>query len=234
MYRILVIEDEPKTAASLQIGLTEQGYEVITAPNGKVAMTLLTEAPVHLIICDVLMPEVNGINFCRQIRKQQIQIPILFLSALGQVEDKLRGFDAGGDDYLPKPFDFGELMMRAKALLKRRQPGEATDSEVLVYADLEINMQSKSATRSGKKLSLTAKEFALLLYFVQHREKYITREELAREVWKVDFNTGTNFVEVYVSYIRNKVDKDFDVKLIHSRKGFGYLFKAGSIDENQN
>jgi len=211
----------------------EQGYEVVMAPNGKVAITLLDDKPFQLIISDILMPEINGIHFVKYIREQQMELPVLFISALGQRDDKLRGFDAGGDDYLLKPFDFDELLVRVKALLKRNKP-ESQREQLMTYADLQLDPDKKTVSRGGKTISFTAKEFSLLQYFMKHREKYITREELAREVWKVDFNTGTNFVEVYVSYIRNKLEKDFSTKLIHSRKGFGYLLKAEPDDENSN
>lgn len=222
--KLLVVEDEVKTANTLQKGLEEKGYEVQIAYDGETALMLTTRNRFDVIITDIIMPKLNGLEFCQKLRESKNQTPLIMLTALGLTADKLRGFDAGSDDYLVKPFDFEELLARIKVQANRNKPKEETDNH-LYFADLKINLDTKEVFRHGQLINLTAKEHALLEYFIRNPNKVISREELAEKVWSLDFDTGTNIVEVYVSYLRNKIDKTFEPKLIHTKKGMGYIFR---------
>lgn len=221
--RILVIEDEIKTANSLQKGLTENGYEVEVAYDGETALTMAREQQFDLLIMDVILPLINGLSVCRILRSENNPTPVIMLTALSMTADKLRGFEAGSDDYVVKPFDFAELLARVKVALARgKNPPTANK---LTYADLEVDLNTMDVRRGGKTIPLTAKEFSLLLHFIRNPEKILSREDIARKVWDLKFDTGTNFVEVYISYLRNKIDKGFDSKLLHTRKGLGYILR---------
>jgi DNA-binding response OmpR family regulator len=176
-----------------------------------------------LIILDVIVPLVNGLELCKRIRKKNQQIPILMLTALGTTEDKLTGFDSGADDYLVKPFEFKELLARIKALT-RRNTGLVETGNFLKIFDLELNLDKKQAKRGNHIINLTAKEFGLLEFLMRSKGRVVSKEEIAEKVWDVHFDTGTNFVEVYINLLRKKIDKDFDNKLIHTRFGLGYCF----------
>jgi two-component system copper resistance phosphate regulon response regulator CusR len=221
---LLLIEDELKTANAIKTGLEEQGYKVDIANDGLAGLSLLDNNNYQLVISDVIMPKMDGINLCRQIRNKQTDIPILLLTALDSKDDLITGFDAGADDYLSKPFDFRELLARIKALT-RRTPATPKEAEILAYADVAVNLKEKTVTRSGKLVQLTVKEFNLLEYFMRRPETVISRADLARDIWNMDFNTWTNIVEVYINYLRNKIDKPFGKKLIHNVYGMGYIFK---------
>lgn len=224
MNQLLLVEDEIKTARSIYKGLTENGFQVDLSDNGEDALERTRQTHYDLIISDILMPKLNGIEFCKSLRNENNKTPVLMLTALGQISDKVEGFQAGSDDYLVKPFDFTELLLRIQALLRRNTTASAENS--FQIQDLKINFDSKLVWRGDKEINLTAKEFALLEFFVHNRHRCITKEEIAKSVWNVDFKTGTNFVEVYVSYLRNKIDKDYPNKLIHTRKGIGYFFRT--------
>ncbi len=225
MHKLLVIEDEIKTANSLSTGLTENGYAVDVSYDGENAWALIQKNRYDLIVTDIIIPNIDGFEICSKTREANIDTPILILSALSLVSDKIKGFDAGTDDYMVKPFDFQELCARVNALLKRRT-GKQAAPQTITYADMMVNTDTKEVYRNGVHISLTAKEYALLIYFMNNRHILLTKELIAENVWDVDFRTGTNFVEVYVSYLRNKIDKHAAVKLIHTRKGLGYIFKA--------
>ncbi|MEX2371423.1 MAG: response regulator transcription factor [Bacteroidales bacterium] len=221
--RILVIEDEPKVVAFLKKGLEENGFEVDVAFDGQMGEKLVSRDLYDLIILDIIIPGINGIELCRRIREKNIISPVLMLSALGTTDDKLEGFDAGADDYLVKPFEFKELVARINALTKRVS-GIQKSSNSLKIADLELDLNRKVAKRDGKLIELTAREFALLEYFMLNRGKVMSRADISEKVWDISFDTGTNVVDVYVNILRRKIEKGFDSRLIHTRIGMGYIF----------
>jgi two-component system copper resistance phosphate regulon response regulator CusR len=222
--KILLVEDEPKTAEYIKIGLTENGFDVELAANGQKALQEVISKPFDLLITDIIMPGMDGRELVKEVRKTNQDIPVLMLTALGTTEEIVVGFETGADDYLVKPFEFKELLVRIKSLLKRSSRFQQEDS-VLSIADLTLNLDAKTVVRGGKKIDLTAKEFGLLEYLLRNKGKTISRAELAKNVWKIDFDTGTNMVEVYVNYLRKKVDKDFTQKLIHTQFGMGYVLR---------
>lgn len=220
---ILVVEDEPKVGAFIQEGLQEQGFVVDLVTRGSEAIAAFGTKPYQMAILDVLLPEVSGIELCRNFRNQNPQIPILLLTALGTTTDKLNGFDSGADDYLVKPFEFQELLARIKALTRRSMPVQET-SDVLTVADLELDLIRKKIRRGNQEINLTATEFRLLEYLMKNRDRVISKEEIGDKVWGMDFDTGTNYIEVYINLLRKKIDKEFPQKLIHTRFGLGYYF----------
>ena len=222
--KILVIEDEPKVASFLRQGLEEQSYDVDVAYDGQTGKRLAVSKEYDLILMDLIIPYINGVELCRELRSNHIQTAVLMLTALGTTDDKISGFDAGADDYLVKPFAFSELLARIKALMKRTRTG-AVSGNVLKVADLELNLDQRNVRRGEKVIDLTAKEFALLEFFIRNKGKVLTRAEIARKVWDINFDTGTNVVDVYVNFIRKKIDKDFPTKLIHTHIGVGYMLK---------
>jgi len=222
--KILLIEDEPKTVQFLKKGLEENDYEVDTATDGTTGKHLALRNSYQLIITDIILPGLDGRKLCLQLRDADIQTPILMLTALGSTDEIVLGFEFGADDYLVKPFEFKELLARIKALTKRQARLEQGE-QVLSLGDLRLDVNKRSVTRGEKNIDLTAKEFSLLEYFLNNPGKIISRAELARNIWKVDFDTGTNMVEVYVNYLRKKVDKGFDKKLIHTQFGMGYVLR---------
>ncbi|MBP9925215.1 MAG: response regulator transcription factor [Cyclobacteriaceae bacterium] len=221
---ILLVEDERKTIQYIKKGLEEHGYEVDTAEDGKSGKNLAFRNEYNLIITDVMMPHLSGTDLCKELRKAKNETPILMLTALGDTDDVVAGLDSGADDYLAKPFEFKELLARIRALTKR-QPKLPVNENQIRFADLTLDLNSKSVVRAGKKIELTSKEFSLLEYFLRNQGRVIPRAELSKHVWNVDFDTGTNMVEVYVNYLRKKIDKDFESKLIHTQFGMGYILK---------
>lgn len=222
--RILLIEDEVKTAISLQKGLQEFQYEVDIAVNGEEGFRMARTQTYQLLITDVMMPSMNGIELCLQLRQAGVTSPILMLTALGTIDDKVIGFESGADDYLVKPFEFRELLLRVKSLLKRA-PSTNYQENILQFADMQLDLSSKCVLREGQTIELTAREFALMEYFLRNPERVISKLEIAEKVWDISFDTGTNVIEVYVNYLRNKVDKNFKSKLIHTAHGMGYILK---------
>ena len=222
--KVLLIEDEPKTVQSLKQGLEEDGYEVDIAYDGLMGKQLAKNNSYQLIISDIIIPGINGIELCREIRKSGDNTPILMLTALGTTDDKVTGLDAGADDYLVKPFEFKELLARVRALTKRGSNTSHT-AQLLRFADLEISFDAKTVHRSGNKINLTAREFNLLVYLIRNQGRVISKVEIAEQVWDIGFDTGTNVIEVYVNYLRKKIDKDYPVKLIHTQFGMGYVLK---------
>ncbi|GAA4404625.1 response regulator transcription factor [Nibrella viscosa] len=225
--KILVIEDEVKTLQSIKQGLEEHQYEVDVAYDGAIGFQLATRQAYALIISDIILPGINGLDLCRKLREAQVQAPILLLTALGTTDDKIIGLDAGADDYLPKPFEFREFMARVRALT-RRQGGLGQTANLLKISDLELNPDTKKVIRAGKEIALTAKEFQLLEYFLRHQGRVISKVELAEKFWDVTFDTGTNVIEVYINFLRKKIDKDFEPKLLHTQIGMGYVVKLPS------
>lgn len=222
--RILLVEDEPKTLQSVKKGLEEFGYDVEVAIDGSTAKKLALTKPYSLIITDLLLPELDGRELCRAIRIANIETPILMLTALGSTEDIVKGFEIGADDYLTKPFAFQEFIARVKSLLKRKDKTSA-EQNILRISSLSMNLDLRIVKRDEKTIELTAKEFALLEYFLRNQGKIISKAELAKNVWRMDFDTGTNMVEVYVNYLRKKIDRDFDHKLIQTQIGMGYIIQ---------
>ncbi len=222
--KILVVEDEPKVASVLKQGLEEQGYSVILAEDGQEAISLILKNTYDVAVLDVIVPYINGIELCRAIKNNRPEIPVILLTALGTTEDKEKGFDAGADDYLVKPFEFKELLMRIKVLLRRNNK-EILQQNKLRLADLELNLNKKIAIRGEKNIELTAKEFALLEYLMRNNGRVISRVDISEKVWDLNFDTGTNVVEVYINILRKKIDKDFPKKLIHTRIGMGYIME---------
>ena len=228
MPRILLLEDEIKTLEALQEGLRESfASRVDAAADGLAGLELALTNTYDLIISDITMPGMNGLDFCRELRRQQYSTPILLLTALGDTDHIVEGLDAGADDYLSKPFEFKELLARAKALLRRAAPATTT-RPVLRFADLELNTEAKSVHRSGQLINLTPREFSFLELLIQNPGRVFSKAEIAEKVWEIDFDTGTNVVEVYINYLRNKVDKGFDKKLIHTQFGQGYVLREDS------
>jgi two-component system copper resistance phosphate regulon response regulator CusR len=223
--KLLLIEDEPKTLQSIKQGLEENGYEVDIAYDGLIGRQLAKNNSYQLIISDIIIPGINGIELCREIRTWGDETPILMLTALGTTDDKVTGLDAGADDYLVKPFEFKELLARVRALTKRGATVSHT-AQVLRFADLEVSLDAKTVHRSGNKINLTAREFNLLVYLIRNQGRVISKVEIAEQVWDIGFDTGTNVIEVYVNYLRKKIDKDYPVKLIHTLFGMGYVLKV--------
>lgn len=226
MNHIFLIEDEQKVAAFICKGLEEHGYTVKTVADGISAQNTLQHESFDMLIMDVMLPDTNGIELCRNIRLKDSNTPILMLTALNQVHDKVSGLKAGADDYLVKPFHFSELLARIEALMRRNKANEGSHS--LVFEDLKLDTWSKTAERDGKQITLTAKEYTLLELFMRHPNKILSREYIAEQVWEIGFDTGTNFIDVYVNYLRKKVEKDFKTKLIHTVIGMGYILKQAS------
>lgn len=224
MIHILVIEDEKRVADLLKIGLEENGYQVMVAYDGEMGLRLFRSNAFELVISDIILPKLNGFDLCQEIRKANEHIPILILTALGTANDKLEGFDVGADDYMVKPFDFRELLARVKVLLKRRTVNSSVEVvKEITYADLKINLERQEVTRKGLPIKLSPKEYNLLVYLVENAERVVSRVEIAENVWNTHFDTGTNFIDVYINYLRKKMDKDFEVKLIHTKPGIGFI-----------
>jgi len=225
MNYICLVEDEQKVAAFICKGLEEHRYKIKTAKNGAEAEMLIATESFDLLILDIMLPDINGIELCRQIRINDQQTPILMLSALDQVQNKVSGLKAGADDYLIKPFHFGELLARIEALLRRKH-NPSKEGHILEFDDLKLDTWSNTAERAGKQIILTAKEYALLELFMRSPNKVLSLDYIAEEVWGIDFDTGTNFIDVYMNYLRKKIEKDFKKKLIHTVIGMGYIMRS--------
>ena len=222
--KILLVEDEVKTVQSVRQGLEEHQWEVDVAYDGTMGFQLAARSSYALIITDVILPGMNGLDMCRKLRETGVTTPILMLTALSTTDDKILGLDTGADDYLVKPFEFRELMARVRALT-RRSNGLTPTANLLKIADLELDPDTKKVVRAGREISLTAKEFQLLEYFLRHQGRVISKVELAEKLWDLTFDTGTNIIEVYINFLRKKIDKDFDPKLLHTQIGMGYVVK---------
>lgn len=222
--RILIIEDEVKVAAFISKGLHTQNYLNDIANNGIDALNLFNKNIYDLVILDIGLPDVSGLKICDHIRKSNPNVPILMLTALGSLSDKLAGFEMGTNDYMVKPFDFMELLVRVRSLLQFCK-SVTNKNPILQISDLELDLNEKVARRGGKEIELTSKEFSLLEYLMTNKGKVISKQELAENVWDINFDTRTNFVEVYINYIRNKIDKGSEIKLIHTVVGMGYMLK---------
>ena len=222
--KILLVEDEPKLASFVKKGLEEQSCTVDVAYDGQVGQMMALNNTYDVIVMDVNLPKINGYDVVQSLRQQQIRTPVLMLTAMGSVDDKLTGFESGADDYLVKPFEFRELLARLRALAKRGLD-LGTPAKVLKVADLELDLNEKVARRNAKRIELTAKEFGLLEYLMRNRGRVVSRIDIAEKVWDIHFDTGTNVIDVYVNFLRKKIDKDFPQKLIHTVIGMGYMLK---------
>lgn len=223
---ILIIEDEERIATLVKRGLEENNYKATVAYDGYTGKKLALQNNYDLIITDIILPKINGIDLCKEIRQAKPDVPIIMLTALGTTDDKVEGFDAGADDYLVKPFDFRELHIRIRALMKRKNTTQTASGFVLCFADVEMNLHTKIVKRNGITIDLTPKEFKLLEYMLQNPDRVLPRTEIAEKVWDTHFDTGTNFIDVYINYLRKKIDKNFDKKLIHTKAGMGFILKA--------
>jgi len=222
--KVLLIEDEPKMVRSLKKGLEEHQIEVDFAYDAVLGKRLTQSNDYAVIISDVILPGMNGFELLRQIRREGNHTPVLLLTALGQTDDKVEGFDAGADDYLTKPFEFRELLMRVKALARRPVESYQPDME-LRFSDMFMNLRTKEFFRASRKIPLTPREFALMEYFLRNPGRVISKTEISEQVWNLDFDTGTNVIEVYVNFLRKKIEKGFDKKMIHTQFKNGYILR---------
>lgn len=222
--KVLLIEDEIKVVQYLSQGLIENQFEVDFAYDGNMGLLLAKKGDYDVIISDVIIPFLNGFELVKNIRLEGITTPVILLTALGSTDEKVQGLESGADDYLVKPFDFKELVARIKVLVRRGKK-EFLKTSVLRFAGIELNIDNKIFTRDGKKIDLTPKEFALMEYFIRHQGRVISKSEIADKVWDIHFEINTNVIEVYINYLRNKMDKPFDKKLIHTQFGVGYILK---------
>jgi len=220
--KILIIEDEPRVASFIKEGLEEKEYETMVAYDGLAGEQAALLEPIDLVILDLILPGKGGIDVCRTVKERKPDLPILMLTAMSTTVDKVKGFDAGADDYLVKPFDFPELLARIKSLLKRGSAARHQPESPRV-ANLELDLRRKVAIRAGHVIELTAKEFALLEYFMRNSGRVLSRSDISEKVWDITYDTGTNIVEVYVNILRKKIDRDYEPRLIHTRVGLGYI-----------
>mgnify|MGYP001567619799 CR=1 FL=1 len=220
--RILIIEDEKKIADFIRRGLKEEGYAADVAYDGEDGHFRAKTSPYDLIILDLMLPKMDGITLCKKLRSEKITTPILMLTAKSEVKDKVTGLDSGADDYIAKPFAFEELLARIRALLRKSESGTSTR---LKLDDLELDLVTHKVTRAGREINLTSKEYALLEYMMRNPGAIVTRTMISEHVWNADFDTFTNVIDVYVNYLRNKIDAPFKKKLIQTIRGRGYIIK---------
>ena len=219
---ILVVEDERKVASFIKRGLEAANYSVDVEYDGETGLKRLLDADYDLVVLDVMLPKLDGLSVMKQIRQRQVKVPVLLLTARVTIADKVMGLDLGADDYLTKPFAFEELLARVRALLRR---GATALPAVLAVADLRLDPVTREVSRGDKRIDLTPKEYALLEFFLRRRDQVLSRALIAQHVWGVNYDTFTNVIDVYVNYLRKKIDGDFDLKLIHTVRGVGYVLK---------
>lgn len=227
MFKIGFAEDDLKIGGLVKTGLQENGYEVISVVNGQQALEEFNSNRFDLVILDIMMPGLNGIELCKKLRQTNKELPILMLTALGNVDDKVTGLNAGADDYLAKPFHFKELLARIEALLRRYSSNTAQQQHQyeLTFEDITLNTYSKEVKRAGISIELTAKEYTLLELFLRNPNRLLSRQYIAENAWDINFDTGTNVIDVYVNFLRNKIEKGFDRKVIHTKINMGYILK---------
>lgn len=223
--RILLAEDEPNVAGTINKSLTEQGYSVTVALDGKTALQLAYASSFDIMILDIMLPYINGMDICRQLRKNNILTPILFLTALSTTDNIVAGLDAGADDYLVKPFKFAELEARIKSLFRRKNLSLQNDDSISI-GNIKVNLGSKLVTHNAEQINLTSREFRLLEYLLKNKNRVVSRMEILENVWGIDFNMGTNVVDVYINYLRKKIEKDPSQKFIQTVIGMGYMLKV--------
>ncbi|HEY0110107.1 MAG TPA: response regulator transcription factor [Fibrella sp.] len=220
--RILLVEDEERLASFIRKGIAAEGYEVEVAYDGRTGLSLFRRDIYEIIILDVNLPHMNGFDLCRSIRSENEAVPVLMLTALDSLADKSDGFNAGADDYLAKPFEFQELILRLRALTRRNG---SRPKQVLKLADLELNLDSKTVTRAGKRIDLTTREYSLIEYMMLNKGKIISRMDISERVWSLNFDNNSNVIDVYISYLRKKIDKGFSPRLLHTIVGMGYVLR---------
>jgi two-component system copper resistance phosphate regulon response regulator CusR len=220
--KVLLVEDEERLASFIRKGISAEGYEVDVAFDGRTGLSLFRRNSYDIVVLDVNLPQMNGFEVCRLIREDNESIPVLMLTALDSLADKSDGFNAGADDYLAKPFEFQELLLRLRALMRR---SGSRQKQVLQLADLELNLDAKTVTRAGKRIDLTTREYALIEYLMLNKGKVISRVDISERVWSLNFDNNTNIIDVYISYLRKKIDKDFSPKLLHTIVGMGYVLR---------
>ena len=220
--KILLTEDEERLASFIRKGLLAEGFEVEIAYDGRTGLSLFRREVYDILILDVNLPQINGFELCRLIRAENETVPILMLTALDSLADKSEGFHAGADDYLAKPFEFQELLLRLRALTRRNG---SRPKQLLRLADLELNLDAKTVTRAGKRIDLTTREYALLEYLLLNKGRIVSRVDISERVWSLNFDTNTNVIDVYISYLRKKIDKNFSSKLLHTIVGMGYVMR---------
>jgi heavy metal response regulator len=220
--RLLVVEDEAKVASFIKRGFEEESYAVDVAVDGEEAVSMVDVYDYDMILLDIMLPKLDGLSVLDHIRKTKKSVPVILLTAKDMVNDKVKGLDMGADDYVTKPFSFEELLARVRALLRR---GRSDESLKLLVDDLELDPVSRKVTRGGKDISLTTKEYSLLEYFMRNPGRILTRTMISEHVWSIKFDTFTNVIDVYINYLRNKIDKDHPKKLLHTVRGVGYMLK---------
>lgn len=225
MIKVLVVEDDKKVARFIQKGLTAEGFDVELAEDGDQGLQLATERSYDVITLDVMMPGIDGLTLADTLRKRNITTPLLLLTARDTLSDKLAGFKAGADDYLVKPFAFEELIVRLQALARRKELVEAAST--FDYADLHLDLRTREVERNGQKIELSPKEFSLLELFMSKPETVISRQKIGESVWKEQFDRGSNVVDVYMMYLRKKIDEGHATKLLHTIRGAGYILRKG-------
>ncbi|MCD9018225.1 response regulator transcription factor [Parachryseolinea silvisoli] len=229
--KILLVEDELNVVSFIKRGLEEENHVVSVAMDGLSASEMLKQNVFDLVLLDIMLPGKSGIEICKELRQEGKTMPVIMLTALGSAENTVTGLDSGADDYIVKPFNFNELMARIRSVSRRANP-RASDSRVLSLADLSVDIESKTVTRQGIPIQLTATEFRLLEYLLRNRRRVLSRVDILENVWDITFNLGTNVVDVYVNYLRKKVDKEFEPKLIHTVIGMGYVLKEAHENTN--
>jgi len=222
--KILIVEDEPNVVSVLTRGLNGEGFETSVAPDGSIALEMVSAHTFDLIVMDIMLPGINGLDLCKQVKNKYPHIPVIMLTALGTTENIVTGLDNGADDYLVKPFKIAELSARIRTILRRFSGNQPID-EIISIGNLQLNIQAKTVVRADKEITLTATEYRLLQFFAKNKNKTLSRIDILENVWDIDFNMGTNVVDVYVNYLRKKIDKGFDSNLIHTIVGLGYMLK---------
>lgn len=223
--KILIVEDDQRVSELIKRGLTEHGFEIDLAYDGLSGKKMAFQNKYDVIITDIILPKMDGLDLCKLLREEQPNTPIIMLTALGTTDDKVEGFDAGADDYMVKPFEMRELIARINVLIRRSSNLVKPSSPLISYADLKMNLNTKEVKRGDQTIKLTPKEFKLLEYMLQNTERVLSRAEIAEKVWETHFDTGTNFIDVYINYLRKKLDKDFTQKLIHTKPGMGFILR---------
>lgn len=226
--KVLIIEDNARVSALLKRGLESQGYQIYISEDAEDALVMVDKIMFDLVITDIMLPNMNGIELSKIIKQKNADLPIIMLTALGTIDEKIEGFDAGADDYMVKPFEIRELYARIKAIVLRKSssPKKNESSNYIEYQNLKVDTKINRVFRNEKEIILTPKEFKLLVFLMSNTERILTREEIAENVWGNHFDTGTNYIDVYIAYLRKKIDKDFDEKLIHTKPGVGFIFTS--------
>lgn len=222
--RVLIVEDEKNLARILKKGLEENSFAVELSHDGEEGLYMAETFPFDAVILDIMLPKLDGISVLERLREKKITVPVIMLTAKGEVEDRVAGLNTGADDYVPKPFDFSELLARLRAVIRRNK---GTASSVIQMDDLEIDTNSQTVRRASREIKLSAREYRILEYFVMNRERVISRAELIDHVYETDYDLDSNVIDVYINYLRNKIDKGFDTQLIHTVRGAGYVLKEG-------